>query len=101
MLSYCKSDSNAHHRKSFDHMRHLPKFIPNIPLMALIATGTPSVKEMLHDLLGRDCITLESSVNRPNIYLKAHELKPGQFVVLSNMVCVMIQDMEDIITMLS
>ena len=70
-------------------MWHLPKFFPNFPLMALTATATPGVKEMLHDLLGMDCITLDSSVNRPNIYLEAHELKlpqndpkHGQFVVL-------------------
>ena len=59
-------------------MWHLPKFFPNIPLMALTATATPAVKENLRDLLGRDCITLESSVNRPNIYLEAHELKLPQ-----------------------
>lgn len=67
-------------RKSFDHIRHLPKLFPNVPLMALTATATPAVKdpEMLRDLLGRDCTTVESSVNRPNIYLEVHELKLPQ-----------------------
>lgn len=77
-------------------MWHLPKFFPNIPLMALTATATPALKEMLRDLLGRDYIAL--SINRPNIYLEqAHKLKllqndpeHGQFVVLTNMACVMI-----------
>lgn len=69
---------NGHYRKSFDRIRRLPKLFPNVPLMALTATATPAVKKMLRDLLGRDCAIVQSSVNRPNIYLEAHELKLPQ-----------------------
>ena len=42
---FCAPDS------IFDHMHHLPNSSPNISSMALTATATPAIKEMLHGLV--------------------------------------------------
>ena len=61
-------------RKSFLHLQQLPRLFPGIPLMGLTATATLKTKEMLLELLGKECACFQASVDRPNIFLEVHEL---------------------------
>ena len=64
-------------RSAFSELRKLKSEFPTIPLMALTATATTAVKEEMQLLL-RNPVISQSSMNRPNVTLKVEELKPDK-----------------------
>ena len=63
------------YRPAYDSLRKLPTQFPGVPLMALTATATSSVRLHLKQLLG-DPVCEISSVNKTNITYQVFEIKP-------------------------
>ena len=61
-------------RSAFSELKRLKSEFPTIPLMALTATATAAVKEEI-ELLLRNPVISQSSMNRPNVTLKVEELQ--------------------------
>ena len=64
-------------RSAFSELRKLKSEFPTIPLMALTATATTAVKEEMQLLL-RNPVISQSSMNRPNVTLNVEELEPDK-----------------------
>ena len=61
-------------RSAFNELKRLKSEFPMVPIMALTATTTLAVKEEI-ELLLRNPVVSQSSMNRPNITLKVEELQ--------------------------
>ena len=82
----CKHVTNffADYRPQYGYLVHLKSHVPTVPLMALTATATPAVRDLLLTSL-RNPVQEIATVNKPNIFLQAVELnklpKSGMFNV--------------------
>ena len=59
-------------REHYQQCETLPQLFDGIPVMALTATATPAIFNNLTKFLN-NLVIVRSSVNRPNIYLAAHQ----------------------------
>ena len=66
--AHCVSQWGRNFRPDYFKLNILKKNFPNVPLLALTATATDRVKHDIINNLGmKDCLTFQSSFNRPNL----------------------------------
>ena len=76
--AHCVSQWGHDFRPSYAHLSIIRERFTNVPIMALTATATNTVKSDVKSILHiEDCLTFQMSFNRPNIMYEVREKEDG------------------------